>query len=85
MTWETKGEARVLRSGSVNVGSVYPPTHPGGQWRWRIWVNGRQAADEGKRADQEAAMAEVEKRFAAFLGAAALAPKLPAGPDGRRG
>lgn len=70
--WIWQPSRLVYMSGKVSVGAVFAPAYPGGKWRWRIWVNGRLAPEEGKAASEMKAREAVESRFAAFLDRAAL-------------
>lgn len=48
----------LLRSGTVDVGAVFPPV---GQprdrlpWVWRLWVNGKTCATDGRAKTEQAA------------------------------
>lgn len=74
--WVWQPSRLVYLCGTVSVGAVFSPAHPEGKWRWRIWVNGRLSAEDGKAASEEKAREAVESRFAAFLERAALMPSV---------
>jgi len=74
--WVWQPSRLVYMSGTVSVGAVFSPAYPGGNWRWRFWINGRLSPEEGKAVSELKAREVVESRFATFLDRAALKPSV---------
>ncbi|MGO8093204.1 hypothetical protein [Rhizobium leguminosarum] len=75
LQWRDEIYRQLAKSGSVDVGAIYPPRAPGRLWRWCIWVTGSGTAAKGTELREDAARRRVEERFQGFLAAAGLAPK----------
>lgn len=75
LIWRDEIYRQLAKSGSVDIGAIYPPRAPGRLWRWRIWVTGSGTAATGTELREDAARRRVEERFQGFLAAAGLAPK----------
>lgn len=75
LIWRDEIYRQLAKSGSVDIGAIYPPRAPGRLWRWRIWVTGSGTAATGTELRDDAARRRVEERFQGFLAAAGLAPK----------
>lgn len=69
------GGRHCLVCGSVTVGAVFPPVgnDPGRlPWVWRVWVNGRTCADDGRAKTELAAKSAAIGAFRTFLQDAGL-------------
>ncbi|MBY5849653.1 hypothetical protein HFN51_03650 [Rhizobium leguminosarum] len=75
LQWRDEIYRRLAKSGSVDVGAVYPPRAPGRLWRWSCFVTESGTAAKGTELREDAARRRVEERFQGFLAAAGLAPK----------
>lgn len=63
---------RLLMCGKVAIGAVYLPGARGRYTRWRVWCTALMNPAEGSERSEDAAKAEVEKRFNDFLQLAGL-------------
>lgn len=75
LQWRDEVYRQLAKSGSVDIGAVYPPRAPGRLWRWRVWVTESGTAANGTELREDAARRRVGERFQGFLTAAGLAPK----------
>ncbi|AID18402.1 hypothetical protein PPF1_89 [Rhizobium phage vB_RleM_PPF1] len=75
LQWRDEIYRQLAKSGSVDIGAIYPPREPGRLWRWRVWVTESGTAAKGTELREDAARRRVEERFQGFLAAAGLAPK----------
>ena len=74
LQWRDETSRRLAKSGSVDIGAVYPPRAAGRLWRWSIWVTESGTAAKGTELREDVARRRVEERFQGFLAAAGLAP-----------
>ncbi|MDI3335899.1 hypothetical protein QKW60_05740 [Defluviimonas aestuarii] len=65
------GGRHLLKSGSVNVGAVFPPAR-GAQWEWRLFLTELGPAASGHAPSEQAAKNALIGRFRDFLRAADL-------------
>ncbi|WP_326883208.1 hypothetical protein U8P73_14975 [Rhizobium beringeri] len=75
LRWRDEIYRQLAKSGSVDIGAVYPPRAPGRLWRWRVWVTESGTKADGTELREDAARRRVEERFQDFLAATGLAPK----------
>ncbi|MBB2698940.1 UNVERIFIED_ORG: hypothetical protein GGI66_003617 [Rhizobium esperanzae] len=75
LQWRDETYRWLAKSGSVDVGAVYPPPALARLWRWRVWVTESGTSATGTELREDAARRRVEERFQGFLAAAGLAPK----------
>ena len=71
LRWEVQSHRSVAKCGDADIGAIYPGNN---RVRWRIWVTKNMNPIESTAASEEAAKAEVERRFSEFLTLARLQP-----------
>lgn len=65
----------LARSGRLDIGAVFPPIGEGQHrfpWVWRLWVNGKTLATEGRAKTELAAKSALLSAWRDFLAAADL-------------
>ncbi len=70
--WNAQAGRIVARSGSVEIGAIFPPGDGGRVWRWRLWTNGKSWPSEGHFASEAGAKQGLGDAWAAFLARAGL-------------